>query len=176
MKLLPLTHNMNSFSSSSVSLSSVLIYAIISVTTFSRGALAVRLIPSGERLESQTTTSSDTLLREWFPGHFDTVSDALSMNPFLSLLKRALNASSLFKDLDDLSATNTILAPTNQAFSDLLKRLDMTERELFADSELLSKILRHHIIPRVVLKLDDLHDGQVLETMLEDQPCTFYRE
>jgi uncharacterized surface protein with fasciclin (FAS1) repeats len=72
--------------------------------------------------------------------------------------------------------TTTILAPTNQAFGDLLRRLDMTERELFEDIQLLTKVLQYHVIPDVALKLDDLHDGQTANTLLQGQDVTFYRE
>jgi uncharacterized surface protein with fasciclin (FAS1) repeats len=87
-----------------------------------------------------------------------------------------IKATSILSKLNDPSMPWTILAPTNQAFGDLLRRLDMTERELFEDVELLSKVLENHIIPDVALKLDDLHDGQTVATLLPGQDVTFYRE
>lgn len=53
-------------------------------------AATARVVPSLKTTISHRETNIG--VGEWFPGHFDTVGDAL-MNPFLSVLKRALQVS-----------------------------------------------------------------------------------
>jgi uncharacterized surface protein with fasciclin (FAS1) repeats len=41
----------------------------------------------------------------------------------------------------------TIYAPTEEAFSNLLKELHITAEELLANTELLTKVLTYHVVP-----------------------------
>ncbi|GAX76691.1 hypothetical protein CEUSTIGMA_g4137.t1 [Chlamydomonas eustigma] len=141
-----------------------------------RTLLIFSFILQGSLSSRLPNKNAETVISSWPPSHFDTVGDALMLNPFLSILRRAINATSLYQDLNDPSLTYTILAPTNQAFGDLLYKLDMTERELIEDTELLMKVLKFHVIPKSALKADDIRDNAKYETLLQDQFVTFFRE
>lgn len=108
------------------------------------------------------------------PGmHFKSVEEALKMNPFLTTLKKALNATGLIEPLNDPELVATILAPSDSAFQQLLIDLSLTEEELFEDTQLLSQVLTYHVIPGSALKAADIDDGLKAETLLEDQSVTF---
>lgn len=98
------------------------------------------------------------------------------MNPFLSTLKKALNATGLIQPLNDPELVATILAPSDSAFENWLIELGLTEEELFEDTQLLSQVLTYHVIPGSALKSEDIDDGLTTETLLEDQSVSFHVE
>ncbi len=73
--------------------------------------------------------------------------------PDFSTLVEAVVAAGL---VDTLSGTGpfTVFAPTNTAFANALADLGVTKAQLFADTALLSKILRYHVVPSRVLKAE----------------------
>lgn len=108
--------------------------------------------------------------------HFDTLEDALRYNPLLSTLRKAIDESGLKDKLSDPELVATIVAPTDSAFSRLLKDLKLTEAELFGNKELLSQVLQFHVVPNQALKVDDLYDGEAEETLLPGHSLTFRKE
>lgn len=60
--------------------------------------------------------------------------------PQMSTLLAAVNAAGVAGPLYDSSTAWTILAPTNDAFEDLLKQLGITAAALLADKPLLVKV------------------------------------
>ncbi|MFN0029765.1 MAG: fasciclin domain-containing protein [Acidimicrobiales bacterium] len=60
----------------------------------------------------------------------------------------------------------TVLAPTDEAFTEALKALDMTAAELLADKANLTKILTYHVLPTEALAADVVKlDGQQVATV-----------
>lgn len=108
--------------------------------------------------------------------HFDSVAAALEFNPLLSTLKKALRATNLDEVLNEPRLVATVVAPTNQGFTRLLKKLQMTEQELLDDTHLLSKVLKYHVIPGAAIKSSGLNDGEREETLLRKQYLTFHKE
>merc|ERR1711991_200184 len=57
----------------------------------------------------------------------------------------------------------TVFAPTNQAFEDLVKALNITPEELMAQPDL-AKVLLYHVVPGKVMS-GDLSDGMMAATV-----------
>lgn len=85
--------------------------------------------------------------------------DAISQNPQLSMLSRAISTANLEEQLNSRQDL-TVFAPTDEAFSSV-PREDLTR--LLGDPSQLGKVLTNHVVRGEVTK-DDLADGQ-LETM-----------
>ncbi len=98
----------------------------------------------------------------------DSIVDlALSKSNF-SILVEAI----LFADLTETLKGNrqfTVFAPTNQAFVDLLKKLDITKEQLFAEGneDLVEKILLYHVAPGERFAEDVVSSDQI-RTMAEE--------
>jgi uncharacterized surface protein with fasciclin (FAS1) repeats len=73
--------------------------------------------------------------------------------PQFSVLVEAVIAANL---QDTLSGPGpfTVFAPTNDAFTALLAELGVTKAALLANTELLTKVLTYHVLPRLLLKAD----------------------
>ncbi len=69
-----------------------------------------------------------------------------------------------------------LFAPTDDAFGDLLKRLQMTEDQLLANSILLTRVLDYHIVPQKVIMEDDMEDGTELPTVARMPPIIGKRQ
>ena len=67
-------------------------------------------------------------------------------NPDFSVLVEAVVAADLAGALSNPNANYTILAPTNAAFMQALQENNMTKAQLFANKQLLTKILSYHVI------------------------------
>lgn len=63
----------------------------------------------------------------------------------LSILAEAIEAAQLETTLR-AAGPFTVFAPTNQAFVDLLKDLDLSKEQLLADKELLTSVLTYHVL------------------------------
>jgi uncharacterized surface protein with fasciclin (FAS1) repeats len=84
-----------------------------------------------------------------------------------TILLAALEATDLAADLG-ADGSYTVFAPTDTAFEEALTALGLTQDELLADTDLLTSILRYHIVDGAVLAAD-MDDGDTLTTLLEDQ-------
>ena len=67
-------------------------------------------------------------------------------NPNFSLLVEAVQAAGLVDALSDTGSSYTVLAPTNDAFVQVLQETGMTKDQLFANKPLLTKILTSHVL------------------------------
>lgn len=88
-----------------------------------------------------------------------SIVDVALETPELSILVEAVQAADLVDALADLSATYTVLAPTNDAFTELLGDLGLTKEELLASPDL-ADILLFHVIDGEV-RSTDLTEGYV---------------
>eukprot|EP01025_Chloroclados_australasicus_P022913 TRINITY_DN2344_c0_g1_i1.p1 TRINITY_DN2344_c0_g1~~TRINITY_DN2344_c0_g1_i1.p1 ORF type:complete len:252 (+),score=34.69 TRINITY_DN2344_c0_g1_i1:112-867(+) len=115
---------------------------------------------------------SDLLSDFDFPNLFDeckyegvSVAETASSVDDLSILVEALTAADLVDTLADKDFKGTVFAPKNDAFVDLLELLGLSKEELFANKDLLTKVLLLHVSPDVVIFSKNLFDGQVFETL-----------
>lgn len=74
-----------------------------------------------------------------------TAADVIASNGSLSTLLTAVDTAGLTPRLT--SGEVTVFAPTNIAFSALLRELGVTQQELLADTVLLRQVLNYHIVP-----------------------------
>jgi uncharacterized surface protein with fasciclin (FAS1) repeats len=87
-------------------------------------------------------------------------------NPELSFLAEAVAAADLGPTLAG-PGPYTVFAPTNEAFADLLTRLDMTKEALLADRALLTRVLTYHVVAGRVLR-NQIPVGQPITTLQGD--------
>jgi uncharacterized surface protein with fasciclin (FAS1) repeats len=73
--------------------------------------------------------------------------------PDFSVLVEAVIAANLQGTLSG-PGPFTVFAPTNAAFTALLAELGVTKAALLADTALLDKVLKYHVVPGRVLKVD----------------------
>ena len=81
-----------------------------------------------------------------------------------------MEATDLAADFEE-DGSYTVFAPTDEAFEAALEELGLTQEELLEDTDLLTDILRYHIVDGALLAAD-LEDGDTLTTLLEDQEIT----
>jgi len=82
----------------------------------------------------------------------------------LSSLVAALTAADLVGAFVDPTLTYTVLAPTNEAFADLLATLDVDSLD-DVPLDTLSEVLKYHVITVGAVTSDQLTDGQVIPTL-----------
>jgi transforming growth factor-beta-induced protein len=90
--------------------------------------------------------------------------------PFLSTLEAAVRAAELVEPLRG-NGPLTVFAPTNEAFDDLLKELNVTAEQLLANKPLLTQVLTYHVIGSRVLA-QQIEDNATATT-LQGQKVTF---
>jgi transforming growth factor-beta-induced protein len=99
---------------------------------------------------------------------FDDVTEIAINSDDHTILVEALTAADLVGTLQG-KGPFTVFAPTNDAFVAALGVLGLTKDQLFADKDLLTKILLHHVVSGSVLSTD-LTNGEV--TTLSEQSVT----
>ena len=82
----------------------------------------------------------------------DIVDVAVAADAFPTLVA-ALGAADLVDTLKG-DGPFTVFAPTEEAFAELLEALGVTAGELLADTELLTSVLLHHVVPGKVMSAD----------------------
>lgn len=97
-----------------------------------------------------------------------SVAETAIATPDLSSLVAALQAVDLADDLSDKALSETFLAPTNDAFEELLTALSLTFTELAAQPELLSAVLLYHALPVGPVFSSQLEDGATIPTLNPD--------
>ncbi len=85
--------------------------------------------------------------------------------PQTSTLEAAIVAADLKKTLKDHRATFTVLAPTNEAFDQLLKDLNLTAAQLLANKPLLTQVLTYHVIAGRAITARQFKDGETIMTV-----------
>lgn len=165
-------------------LSEVLLYHVVSgkvmSTDLTNGMMAATLqgeslaidLSNGVKINESMVTSADVEASNGIIHVIDQVlvpdSFVLAAEEELDIVGIALGNEdfsmlvSLLQKADLVSALQgegpfTVFAPTNQAFEDLLKALDITAAELMAQSDL-AKVLLYHVV-----------SGQVMSTDLSDE-------
>ncbi|MGL4576327.1 MAG: fasciclin domain-containing protein, partial [Burkholderiaceae bacterium] len=88
----------------------------------------------------------------------------IKRNDTTSTLEAAVKAAGLEGALRDRNAKLTVLAPTDTAFAQLLKDLNVTAEELLANKDLLTQVLTYHVIPERILARQ-FKDGESIETL-----------
>jgi transforming growth factor-beta-induced protein len=105
---------------------------------------------------------------------FNIVESAQATGDLSSLVAALIKADlSANNDLvNTLSSTNTeftVFAPSNQAFADLLSRLDgydsLEDFDTVAEQDLLASILAYHVVAGASVRSGDLTDGQSVPTV-----------
>jgi transforming growth factor-beta-induced protein len=85
--------------------------------------------------------------------------------PQTSTLEAAIIAADLKKTLKDHKSTFTVLAPTNEAFDQLLKDLNLTAAQLLANKPLLTQVLTYHVIAGRAITARQFKDGETIMTV-----------
>jgi transforming growth factor-beta-induced protein len=85
--------------------------------------------------------------------------------PETSTLEAAIVAADLKKTLQDQKAKFTVLAPTNAAFEQLLKDLNVTAAQLLANKPLLTQVLTYHVITGKAITSRQFTDGESVTTI-----------
>jgi transforming growth factor-beta-induced protein len=93
-----------------------------------------------------------------------SVFSVIKRNDKTSTLEAAVEAAGLQDALRDRKAKLTVLAPTNAAFEQLLKDLNVTAEQLLANKDLLTQVLTYHVIPQRILARQ-FKDGESIETL-----------
>jgi uncharacterized surface protein with fasciclin (FAS1) repeats len=103
------------------------------------------LVPKAFKLEQEP------MMEEAMAAENSIVEIALGNEDF-SMLVSLLQKADLVETLQG-DGPFTVFAPTNQAFEDLLKALDITASELMAQPDL-AKVLLYHVVPGKVMSTD----------------------
>ncbi len=104
------------------------------------------LVPASFKLDASAESAEAAMKPEK-----DIVGIALG-NPDFSMLVSLLQKADLVSTLQG-EGPFTVFAPTNKAFDDLLKALDITAGELMAQPDL-AKVLLYHVVPGKVMSTD----------------------
>jgi uncharacterized surface protein with fasciclin (FAS1) repeats len=81
-----------------------------------------------------------------------------SGSPSFTILAAAVEAANLTSTLDDPELEVTLFAPTDRAFRNALKALDMTAAQLLDDTDLLTNVLLLHVVPEAIPRLSSMHE------------------
>jgi uncharacterized surface protein with fasciclin (FAS1) repeats len=136
------------------------------ITTVQKGIFKIDAVSSalvindGRNRKSTITTANiqakngvlHVIDKVLLPANRNIVETAQAL-PQFSVLVEAVIAANL---QDTLSGPGpfTVFAPTNDAFTALLAELGVTKAALLANTELLTKVLTYHVLPRLLLKAD----------------------
>ncbi len=85
------------------------------------------------------------------PADKNIVQTAVASAPEFSILVEAVTAAGLVNTLSG-PGPFTVFAPTDAAFAALLVELGVTKAQLLANTALLDKVLKYHVVPSRVLK------------------------
>jgi uncharacterized surface protein with fasciclin (FAS1) repeats len=96
-----------------------------------------------------------------------TIVEIASSDPRFTILAKAVTEAGLVEALSG-EGPFTVFAPTNEAFEQALIELDMSAEELFSDKELLSTVLKYHVVSGKVMSTD-LSDDMEVKTLIEDE-------
>eukprot|EP01025_Chloroclados_australasicus_P056024 TRINITY_DN6882_c0_g2_i12.p2 TRINITY_DN6882_c0_g2~~TRINITY_DN6882_c0_g2_i12.p2 ORF type:complete len:620 (-),score=100.23 TRINITY_DN6882_c0_g2_i12:281-2140(-) len=88
-------------------------------------------------------------------------SSILSQTSNLSILQAALAAANI--DLDLLVGNDTVFAPTDEAFLNLLDSLSVEVESLLQNAQLLTAVLQLHVVPGILAYSDDFAQEDVVQ-------------
>ncbi|MDE0846840.1 MAG: fasciclin domain-containing protein [Acidimicrobiales bacterium] len=95
----------------------------------------------------------------------DIVDVAVAAGAFPTLVA-ALGAADLVDTLKG-DGPFTVFAPTEEAFAELLEALGVTAGELLANTELLTSVLLHHVVPGKVMSADLAGASELMVTTVQ---------
>ena len=95
----------------------------------------------------------------------DIVDVAVAADAFPTLVA-ALGAADLVDTLKG-DGPFTVFAPTEEAFAELLGALGVTATELLANTELLTSVLLHHVVPGKVMSADLAGASELMVTTVQ---------
>lgn len=125
-------------------------------------ALSILAAACGDDAESTTSepTEQDTGAAET-----GTIVDVAVANGSFTTLVAAVQAADLVETLSG-EGPFTVFAPTDEAFAAALVALDLTAEELLADTELLTAVLKYHVVSGEVPASEVVKlDGESVETV-----------
>lgn len=111
------------------------------------GALAISLagLSACNNMMPSKNATTTTPVQSQSMAKMNVVQVAQS-NPEFSILVEAVQAAGLAGTLSNPNANYTILAPTNDAFAQVLTETGMSKTQLFSDKAMLTKVLGYHVI------------------------------
>ncbi len=92
------------------------------------------------------------------------IAEVAAGNPDLSTLVAALQAAGLDQTLT-ADGQYTVFAPTNEAFAAALEKLGVTQEQLLADKDMLTKVLTYHVVPDATVMAADIPYGTDIKTV-----------
>lgn len=105
-----------------------------------------------------TVAAVDTLggSHQW-----DSIVDLADSKNDTTIVWSLIQAAGLESALDESNFTATVFLPTDEYLSAAADSIDTD------DVELLTKVLKYHVVPGFAYTLDELTDGMVLQTLVE---------
>ena len=134
--------------------------AIFALTACGSDKKDTAAAPTTTQAAAAATTTTAAMAQQ--PG---TIVDVAVAAGNFTVLVEAVKAAGL---VDTLSGPGpfTVFAPTDAAFADALKTLDITKAQLLADPAKLKTILTYHVVPGEVMAADVLTmDGKDVATV-----------
>ncbi|KAL4426355.1 hypothetical protein ABPG77_004649 [Micractinium sp. CCAP 211/92] len=104
-----------------------------------------------------------------------SILDWLANRDDMHILFQAVLSAGFADMFNDTKAKGTLFAPGDEAWFQVLDRLNLTAADLLADKELLSTILKYHYAPEVDLKAEDLENGENITTALTGEDLVVYK-
>ena len=98
-------------------------------------------------------------------GYGRNVATWLRVAPILNYTGFVFDAAGLKAKVQDNDLVATLFVPSDAAWETFLKAADLSPAELLANTPLVSKLARNHIVPGVALRLLDMDSGDKLATM-----------
>lgn len=95
---------------------------------------------------------------------WDNIIDLVDSKNDTSMVYALIQAANLTSALDSSTLVATVFVPLDEYISEVAMQL---QDEIEADPELLTTILKYHVVPGMALTLDQLTDGMILQTMVE---------
>lgn len=89
-----------------------------------------------------------------------SIGEMAAANEDLTILTEALQEAGL-ADMMMADGQYTVFAPTDDAFTALLAKLNVTKEELFSDKEMLKNVLTYHVVPMVVKSTDIPYNNDI---------------
>lgn len=98
-------------------------------------------------------------------GYGRNVATWLRVAPILNFTSFVFDAAGLKPKVQDNDLVATLFVPTDAAWETFLQAADLTPAQLLANTPLVTKLARNHIVPGVALRLLDMESGDKLATL-----------
>ena len=139
------------------------LFSLIAIALFAVAALPAFVTPA---FAQDSKTIADIVV----------ASASAKDKPEFTVLLAAVKAAdpAFLKVLSDKNAKLTVFAPTDAAFTALLKALNMTAADVLKNTALLNVVLAYHVVPGIALdaKAVTAANGAVVGTVLNNHVLT----